>query len=155
MWIKDIRLLVRSIINDVIEPYEYDDSKINTLIIHAAKIMVNELVLPYEINLCNNTITPDPSCDNNFIVLCAYKTSCMFAAAELKAISMNSMSVRDGPSSIDFGPMTTEARKRYEDICDQYEQKKLQFLINNNTGSVISGPIHVEGLNRGIDYGCC
>lgn len=146
MWKNDCRVILRSIIFDMTEPYTYEDSKLNTLLVHAAKILCNEVPLNYNVNISTGDVSPDPSDDNNFIVLLCYKTACMIAAAEVKTYAMGSIVVRDQFSSIDMTQQGVHAQKRYENLCEQYDDLRMQYLIGNNLGKVVSGPNFFENL---------
>lgn len=148
MWKNDTRALVRSLIYDISEPYTYPDSDLNTLILHAAKILCNEVNFQYNISLSTGQADPSPDDDSDFIVLCSYKTVCMIAAAEVKTYALdNGISVKDGPSSIDFSNAGSAAQKRYQDFCEQYEEKRMQYLTGNSPGKIISGPIVNENCH--------
>jgi len=80
-WQTDIISLVRVVINDLGDPPQYSDERLIQTIIVAARYLQFDVNLErkYNIDLINQTITPDPTDDNDDVFLCmtGLKTACI------------------------------------------------------------------------------
>jgi hypothetical protein len=81
-WQNEMTLIVRTLINDLDQPYEYCDSRIEQLITVAATLVQQEanLTQTYAIDVTNLTITNDPTTpvrDDNFVTLTCLKSACL------------------------------------------------------------------------------
>lgn len=146
-WQDDVRAIVRSLIYDMDTPYTYSDDKIDTLIIHAAALLINDIVFPvnYVVDISGETIDPEPT-DQAFEVLLAYKTACLLARAELKVYSLRGIMVKDGPSQIDLRESSKYMSELFKNLCDKYDELKMAYLVNNSPGQAITGPIVYDWL---------
>ncbi len=99
-YLDDMMLVTRSLIYDLDTPYTYSDTKVKQLMFSAAKLLSFEIDLSdYTIDINGQTIVPDPT--NNIQSLICLKTACMLANAESKVYTMDSIVIKDGPSTID------------------------------------------------------
>ena len=83
-WQTELTAMVRTLINDSVKPYQFSDNRIIQTILVAGKYLQFDIVLdrPYTINVINQTITPDPTDDDDEIftedIANSSKTSFMF-----------------------------------------------------------------------------
>ena len=104
-WQNHTLKMVRYLINDVdSENYKYSDERIKSTVAVASQLVVLELdfKFSYEVDLVEETITPNPIYDTPFINLVVLKTACIIIGGEVKTEAANSISIKDGPSAIDL-----------------------------------------------------
>lgn len=80
-WQNELTIIVRTLINDWEEPYDYSDSRIQQILTVAAKYVQFDINLDYNYNIdvINSNISPDPTTNNDHIftsMLCL-KTACI------------------------------------------------------------------------------
>lgn len=88
-WNKEIPLIVRVIIDDLLSPYKYSDNRLSQVIVVAAQFVKEDLtgLDAYDINIERPNITPDPtedSRDDIFINSIALKTACIIDQSTLR-----------------------------------------------------------------------
>lgn len=140
-YLDDMVLVTRSLIYDMDTPYTYSDTKVKQLMFSAAKLLSFEVDLSaYTIDINAQTIVPDPS--NDVQALICLKTACMLANAESKVYTMDSIVIKDGPSTIDTTSAVAGMNQRRKTVCEEFEQAKINFISGGgNGGIVISGPM--------------
>lgn len=145
-WKTEIGTIVRHLIDDV-NAATYSDRRIETAILVGAQLMFIEVDFEqtYTINVDACSLSPDPTDtsakDDGFINLTALKTACIILGSELKAQSLSSIRVSDGPSSIDTTSISANIKFLYEHACKKYEEYKLNYQAgNNNVGKAILTP---------------
>ena len=98
----------------------------------------------YSIDVDSVTLTPDPTAsgnkDDSFINLVCLKTARLLLGSELKTHSLNAISLRDGPSSLDLRGIVAGLSILFEDIAKRYEDAVLQYKLNGVVGEAILGP---------------
>lgn len=148
-WQNIIPIMVRYLINDVNpSAYKYTDARIEKTILISSYIVNYDasFLNEYNIDISNETITPDPTeiepKDEAFIVLTAYKTACVILGSELKTEAGNAISVRDGQSSIDLRGISSTLSILYKDLCLKYENFLFNYKddITSLAGQAILGP---------------
>jgi len=81
-WENHLTTLVRVLISDLSEPYEFSDARLLQVIAVAAKYVQFDVNLDnkYTIDVVNPNITPDPTAldDEIFLSLVGLKASCLF-----------------------------------------------------------------------------
>ena len=62
-WQTELTTITRTLINDLNEPYEYSDARIQQVLTVAGKYVQFDVNLdhPYTIDVVNNNISPDPT----------------------------------------------------------------------------------------------
>ena len=154
-WLETVRPLVRNIIGDFIEPYTYDDDRLNSLCTSGAALVCQDMYFnnQYVINIVTYDITPDPveAGDDTFVALVAYKTACLIVGGEQRGASDSAVSVQDGPSSINMGGVATSKAKLTETICDQYTNllNSARMSGGNMAGEAIVGPYNSGDTSSG------
>lgn len=80
-WQAELTTIVRTLINDIGPTYTYDNSRILQCIVVGAKYVQFDVILDhlYDIDVVHQTITPDPTIDNDaiFISLVSLKAACI------------------------------------------------------------------------------
>lgn len=144
-WAPDMIKIVRGLISDMTSPYTYDDWRMQELIVVGAVMTVQEVdfATAYTINLCTNSITPDPSVasDYDFMALVSLKTACMISSGEHRDAAKTAISVKDGPSFVDTKDKAKYLGGLAENVCDAYEKAKLNYQVGDGSlGRAIVGP---------------
>jgi hypothetical protein len=87
-WNIEIPIIVRTLINDLSDSPTYSDERLLQVITVAAKQVEFDVNLetPYEINVVDPNITPDPSIsnDNIFVMLVSLKAACLVDQSTLR-----------------------------------------------------------------------
>jgi len=104
-WQNEITAMVRILINDSIEPYQFSDERIQQTILVAGKYVQFDVVLEhsYSINITGNTLTPDPTEDGDeiFIILTSLKAACLVDQGTLRTKAvMDGVRAALGPASL-------------------------------------------------------
>lgn len=104
-WQTELTTMVRTLINDSVEPYQFSDERIIQTILVASKYVQFDVVLehPYIADVTNLTLTPDPTEDNDeiFIVLTSLKSACLVDQGTLRSrAAMEGVKAALGPASL-------------------------------------------------------
>ena len=149
-WQNHTLKMVRHLINDVDgENYKYSDERINSTVAVASQLVILEIdfEFTYKIDLDEETITPDPSNDTQFINLAVLKAACIIIGGEVKTEAANSISIKDGPSAIDLRGVSSTLLVLYKDLCTKYDKLVQDYGFSGRTGQSILGP-----YSPGADY---
>jgi len=144
-WTTDMIKIVRGLVNDMTAPYTYDDWRLQELIVVGAVLTIQEVDFStsYTVNLCTNTITPDPSDagDYDFMSLVSLKTACMISSGEHREAAKTALSVKDGPSFVDTKDKAKHLGGLAENVCEAYEKAKQNYQMGDGSlGRAIVGP---------------
>ena len=114
-WQNEMSIIVRHLINDLdSSDYIFTDNRIEESILVSAQLVLHEIDFTntYAIDVDGSSLSPDPttagSKDNSFINLVSMKTATILIGSELKTHSLNAISLRDGPSSLDLRGIVSE-----------------------------------------------
>lgn len=104
-WNTEISTIVRVLINDLQQPYAYSNSRLEQVIVVAAKYVQFDVVLDhtYTINIEDPNITPDPTEDDDsiFISLVSLKAACIIDQSNFRTkASLEGIRAALGPASI-------------------------------------------------------
>lgn len=107
-WQAELTTMVRTLINDSVEPYQFTDDRIVKTILVASKYVQFDVVLDhsYSVDVVNQTITPDPTDDDDeiFIILTSLKASCLVDQGTLRTkAAMEGVRAALGPASLSVG----------------------------------------------------
>lgn len=107
-WEAELTTMVRTLINDSIEPYQFSDDRIIQTILIASKYVQFDVVLDhsYSVDVVNKTISPDPTDDDDeiFIVLASLKAACLVDQGTLRTkAAMEGVRAALGPASLSVG----------------------------------------------------
>jgi hypothetical protein len=146
MWQNEMVRIVRHIIGDLTEPYNYDDARLEECLLVSAQLVLGEVdfSVTYTIDVDQCTFSPDPTegtKDQNFILLVTLKTACLISQSEYKTKVRggSGMVVRDGPTSIDTKGNIEAYKDSAKTVCQQYEDSKNNFLVTGDAGGVGRG----------------
>lgn len=149
-WKNHASVMVRHLINDVDETsYKYSQSRLETTLIVAAHLILQEIDFanPYTVNVVEESISPDPTSDNQFMNLLVLKAACIVLGSEVKIESSNAISIKDGPSAIDLRGVSSTLLTLYKDLCEKYDSMVNGYGFGGNNGKIITGP-----YSPGSDY---
>jgi hypothetical protein len=79
--------------------------------------------------------------------LLVMKAACIILGGEVKLESANSISIRDGASSIDMRGVSSSLMILYKDLCDKYTKLVEDYGYNGMSGQAVLGP-----YSPGSDY---
>lgn len=150
-WQNDGVMLIRTQINDVDSSnYTYSDCRLEEVFLVSAYNIVTEMsfTTSYTVSLANQTITPDPSSDNFFIALTALKSSCLILWSEYKTAANSSVSVTDGPSTINYTNVSKELKAMYDHCFEQLQNAKWKY----NMGEGALGHVILTPYSPGSDF---
>lgn len=110
-WEVELTTMVRTLINDSIEPYQFSDERIIDTILVAGKYLQFDINLEhsYSIDVVNKTISPDPTMDDDeiFIILSSLKAACLVDQGTLRSkAAMEGVRAALGPASLSVGGAT-------------------------------------------------
>ena len=144
-WSSEFMPIVRTLTNDIIEPYLYSDARINQVIVVAVKYVQADVELDYvyETNVETVTITPDPTQDNDFAVLVCLKTACIIDQSTFRSKAVSEgISVSMGPSSLRVaGSLDGWSQILKHGPCGLYKELIDQWAASTATGiRAVLGP---------------
>lgn len=146
-WQNEMVVIVRHLVNDLnSSDYTFTDDRLEESVLVAAQLASLEIDFEntYSIDVDSVTLTPDPTAsgnkDDSFINLVCLKTARLLLGSELKTHSLNAISLRDGPSSLDLRGIVAGLTILFEDIAKRYEDAVLQYKLNGVVGEAILGP---------------
>ena len=144
-WNTDMVMMLRSTIGDDAEPYTYSSIKLVDLLITAAikVIMSVDFDRVYRVDVSDRSITPDPVGvgDLDFQILVVLQAVVILAVGEYRKKIEYSVSIKDGPSSIQTTDMATKTRQWMNDALAAYNGAVLAYKMGNGlSGAGIVGP---------------
>jgi len=146
-WQNEMVIIVRHLVNDLnSSDYTFTDDRLEESVLVAAQLASLEIDFEntYSIDVDSVTLTPDPTAsgnkDDSFINLVCLKTARLLIGSEIKTHSLNAISLRDGPSSLDLRGIVAGLNILFQDIAKRYEDAVLQYKLNGVVGEAILGP---------------
>ena len=147
-WQNEMSLIVRHLINDLdSSSYTFTHDRVEESILVATQLMLNEIYFEqtYTVDVDSSSLSPDPTTlsnkDDPFITLVSLKTAHLLLGSEIKTNSLNAISLKDGPSSIDMGGIAKQLEALRADMCEKFEHAKMQYQLGNSiAGQAILGP---------------
>ena len=140
-------IMVRTLINDSVEPYQFSDERIQQTILVAGKYVQFDVVLdhPYTIDVVNSTINPDPTVDQDeiFIILTSLKAACLVDQGTLRTkAAMDGVRAVLGPASLSVGGSSAGWEmilkhgpcKLYDDLVEHWD------VANASAIAAVLGP---------------
>lgn len=111
-WQSHLISVVRVLINDMSEPYEFSDERMQQVIVVAAKYVQFDVNLDhaYQVDVINYNITPDPTLDNDevFLSLVGLKAACIFDQGTFRTkAALEGIRTALGSASISIGGTTS------------------------------------------------
>lgn len=141
-WYNSALPILRSLINDF-DATDYVDARLLTILVHSAYLVQQELDLKYTytINIEQETITPDPYTDTDFINLILFRSHYMIACGEYRKSADQAIRITDGPSMIDLSSQANSKKAVMQAAKDKYDSAILQYQMGvNNAGTSILSP---------------
>ena len=145
-WQSEMVTLVRHLVDDLGSPYTYSDDRIQQAIAVSAQLVISEINFEsvYTVKLDCPTISPDPTVSSNkddgFINLVSIKAGCIILGSQIRTEAAKSISVTDGPSSINMGGNFKGIEIVYKNLCDKFEEMKMQHKTDGSMGTAILTP---------------
>lgn len=146
-WQNEMTIMVRTLINDAVEPYQFSDERIQQTILVAGKYVQFDVVLdhPYTIDVVNSTINPDPTVDQDeiFIILTSLKAACLVDQGTLRTkAAMDGVRAVLGPASLSVGGSSAGWEmilkhgpcKLYDDLVEHWD------VANASAIAAVLGP---------------
>ena len=148
-WDTTMAQFVRVIINDLDSPYDYEDSRLKTVIIHAANLVYNDIdfSVTYTIDTTAETLSPDPTVtatrDDDFTNLIVLKACCIIDQGKFRAAILQSgLKAKAGPAVLE----TMGYNKGFKELievgpCSAYQVARDDKVFGNgNICRAILGP---------------
>lgn len=104
-WQEQFTTIVRTLVNDLEEPYEFSDARIQQILTVSAKYVQFDVNLDiiYTIDVINNGISPDPTEKNDdiFVSLVCLKAACIIDQGTFRTkAALEGISTGLGPASL-------------------------------------------------------
>lgn len=142
-WESQMVEMVRVLVDDMSTTPTYTDKRLQRVLIVSAYQILQEtrFETTYVVNILEESITPDPTDgvqDFNFINLWALKSACIIYGSEFKTQSMNAISVKNGPTSIDLRDRAASIKFLYDKFCKDYENYKLNYIAGTAGKAILT-----------------
>lgn len=142
----ELLITLRVLINDVVGT-TYSDIDLKRLIVVSTNFVSKEVDFAntYTTNVELGTITPDPT-DTEFINLVSRKAAIILLESELRQYGKESITISDGPSSINTAGIYKNTESLLKQLYEQYDKMKMEHGLHGsqNTRHAISTPTTVE-----------
>jgi hypothetical protein len=142
-WEIEIPIIIRNLINDFAEPPTYSDSRIKQLAVVAAQYVLNDINLStqYNIDIVNETITPDPSApnsrDTDFIGFIGLKSACILDQSTFRTkAALEGIKTALGSANLSISGNLAGYKMildQEQGPCKLYDQLTLDHNIGNAT----------------------
>jgi hypothetical protein len=138
-WHNELITITRTLINDLDEPYDYSDSRIEQILVVAAKYLQFDINLDYEytIDVTNVTINPDPTeqNDSTFISMVCLKAACIIDQGTFRTKSaLEGIRTALGPASVSIGGSLAGWQAIIDHgACGLYEELTSHWDVKNAT----------------------
>lgn len=145
-WQDEMVPVLRELIGDTNTTLEYSDTRLESIIVAAAHMMLQDLdfAQDYTITISTTAISPDPTTptyDTAFVNLVTLKASCMLANAELRLATKKAISFRDGPSGLDGKGLAAAKLEWRNTICGELQKAIRDYRLGSGSpGEAIVGP---------------
>lgn len=162
-WQNEIVVILRHIIDDL-DPtnYRFSDARLEETILASTYILQTdvEFINAYQVNVDEGSLNPDPTTsnpkDDDFIALCSIQAGILLYRSMMKTYSLQSISIRDGASSLDTRGIVNNLKIIYDDLVNKFDHMILMYKTGKyGFGKSILGPYSPgsDTANRGyIDY---
>lgn len=136
MWQTDWVTMLRYTIGDTSATPTYSDASLVTMLVIAASYVINDVFLPttYTADVDNETISPDPSADNDFTTLVVLKAACLLDHGKLISVARSSgVSIKIDRSSIETDSGKLDAYKSIiaMSACKLYDDALIAYAFGN------------------------
>lgn len=138
-WQDHLTIIVRTLINDLDTPYEFSDERIQQVLTVAAKFVQFDVNLdyPYQIDVVNSSILPDPTelKDDIFLSLTSLKAACVIDQGALRTkAAMEGIKASLGSANLNING-SLEGFKTIIDkgACALYDELTAHWDVKNAT----------------------
>lgn len=138
-WQNELTIITRTLINDLNEPYEYSDARIQQILTVAAKYLQFDINLDYAyaIDVVNSNISPDPTTNNDtiFISMVCLKAACIIDQGTFRTkAALEGIRTALGPASLSFGGTLTGWQAIIDHgACGLYDELTSHWDVRNAT----------------------
>jgi hypothetical protein len=138
-WQNHLTAIVRVLINDLDNPYQYSDERMQQVISVAAKYVQFDVNLDYNytIDVINYNISPDPTSvkDDIFISLIGLKAACIFDQGTFRTrAALEGIRTALGPANLSFGGSLTGWQAIIDHgACALYDELTSHWDVKNAT----------------------
>ena len=146
-WQNEMRIIIRHLINDLdSSSFTFTDDRIEETVLVASQLVLHEIDFErtYSIDVDGSSLSPDPTNadnkDDSFINIVCLKSAKILLGSELKTHSLNSIALKDGPSSLDLRGIVQGLNLLFDDITRRYDESKMQYKLNGIVGQAILSP---------------
>jgi hypothetical protein len=146
-WQNELTVIVRVLINDLKDPYDFNDERIEQAISVAAKYVQLDVNLDriYEVDVVNSNILPDPVEENDqiFTSLLCLKAACIIDQGTYRTkAAMEGVRAALGPASLSVAGNSAAWKNILDNgACGMYEELTSHWDIKNATAiAAILGP---------------
>ena len=153
-WQNEMSIILRHLVNDLdSSSYTFSDDRIEETILVAAQLVLHEMDFEstYSEDVDSSSLSPDPTVASNkddaFISLVCLKSAYILLGSEIRTHSLNSISLRDGPSSLDLRGIVQGLNILFTDIAKRYDEAKIQYQL----GGSIAGQAVLSPYSPGSD----
>lgn len=148
MWTDTALAILRILIGD--EGCEHSDSRLIEVLYVAAFLVVKEacLLTAYTVNIPNQTITPDPTEDMDFISLVSLRAAVLVLSGRATNAYKYGFSVTDGPSKVDTSGAMSAIIGSADKIQAMYEREKFNQCLGASIYSSVQAVITPTGYGR-------
>lgn len=167
-WQEELTAITRVLINDLVEPYQFSDERLQQVLAVAGKYVQFDVNLDhsYGIDVANSNITPDPTADNDsiFISLVCLKAACIIDQSTYRTRSaMDGVRATLGPASLSIAGQSTAWKTILDQgPCAAYDELTSHWDVAQATSvkAILSpfvgnkfDPRYIEGQNpRNRDF---
>ena len=148
MWSDTAIPVLRVLVNDI-DGDTYDDSRLETILLASAYMIVNEIDVAstYSVDMSGETISPDPESDVGFMNLLILRTAVLIKNNEAKAAQRLGITIVDGPSTISGKEKLAAIVADAKALAAKYEKTRLEYLAGNSkAGQAIMTPFTNESI---------
>ena len=153
-WQNEMSIIVRHLINELdSSAYVFSNDRVEETILVASQLVLHEMDFEntYSVDVDSSSLSPDPTSSSNkddaFISLVCLKSAYILLGSEIKTHSLNSISLKDGPSSLDLRGIVQGLNILFSDVVKRYDQAKLQYQL----GGSIAGQAVLSPYSPGSD----
>jgi hypothetical protein len=139
-WDDEMVLMLRHLLGDIGDTPLYADDRLAEMILVTASLMQGAVswTRSYTVNIGNSVLSPDPTNpatrDQNFINLTTLKAALQLTISELREMTRQGISIKDGDNSISLqrSPASLKLMK------DSYQEQFDAAMYSLNSGEVLS-----------------
>lgn len=138
-WQNELTVIVRTLISDLTEPYQFSDERIQQVLTVAGKYVQFDVNLEhsYAIDVVNTTITPDPTLDNDtiFTSLACLKAACIIDQSTYRTkAALEGIRATLGPANLSISGQSAAWKAMLEHgPCASYDELTSHWDVKEAT----------------------